>query len=377
MKKNNVRRFMIITPAFSGGSWIIIERLLEKLAVNNDKIIILGLGKIVHKNKRFFYFSIPYPRYDRWGFIPSLNPLIAFIWNLPLFVISVIFLLIFQPHIVISNGFIPGLSISLFIKILRKRLVIAYHGFIKSLDRVSTSVFVFINKLVDLVIVNSKGSLENLFPFLSSSKICISEHYADDLFFKGSVDHASKRFTILYIGRLDREKLCLPLIEVAERMKDDESFLFFFVGVGFYVNIIKNLERISSNVRYLGYINDRIKLRELYNSSDVIWAFADETYLALPAIESLACGRPIIVPRIAALTSKIKQNVEINKTLVPMEIGWLVDPDNLNEILNLIIKIKEEGISKKMRKNCREYARLHYNSDNLNIIIEKINNLLG
>lgn len=372
------KKILVITPAFSGGSWVATEKILEGLIKKNTEVFCLGLGKIFHRQNDFLYFSIPFPRYDRWGFITTFHPLFSFFWNLPLLFIGIFLLVFFRPSMVITNGLTAGINIAPFVKLFKKPLVVMFHSSINDYSKSPfRKIFKTFTNLMDLVVVNSRGSFQNILPIISSNKIIINEHRADDFFFEAPIKTNSKKpFTIFYAGRLDKDKLCLLLIKIAERLKNNEVFLFIFAGIGEYANLMKELEKTSSNIKYLGYINDREKLRDLYSAVDAVWSYADETYLSLPAVEALACGTPVIIPKIAALPQKTKKNIEIDKNLVPSEIGWLINPFDLEENINLIMKIKNNGINKKMKEYCREYAIGKYGIMNLRNTIEKISVLL-
>jgi glycosyltransferase involved in cell wall biosynthesis len=374
MKERGRKRVLVITPAFSGGSWICIEKILEVLAERDIEIRAIGLGKVFRRNDGFKYLAIPFPRYDRWGFVTSAHPLVAFLWNLPLLFLGTAALFIYKPDMVISNGFSSGLTIGPLSSLLRKKLVIMYHGYIGGyLSGINTRIVIALEKTTDLVVVNSEDSYEDIRSIVPEEKIVINEHYADELFFEEEprvVGNGS--FTILYVGRIDADKLCYPLIQLASDLGGNPAFKFVFVGVGEFANRVREIEKNFGNVMYLGYVEDRKRLRELYLESDLVWSFADENYLALSAVESLACGTPIMVPKIVALPVKTAKNIEVNKKLVPEKIGWLIDPNDRDGIRHTISEIRDRGISSEMRDNCREYARLHHSIENLHSTVERV-----
>jgi len=368
-KKNKI---LFVTQWFSCGSWICIDRILKRLIDYNNKIYVLGLGKNYDKKKKVSYFCLPYFRYDRWGFITVWNPLISFLWILPIFILGIFSIFINQPKIVISNGLTLGLSLGPFIKLIGSRSIIMYHSYIGKYGRFVRAFLKFLSNTIDLVVVNSKGSFCNINLIVNSNKIVMNEHSVEDFFFDGSLEYQlNQPFTILYVGRLDRDKFCFILIEIAKRLKDNKEFLFLFVGVGEYAREIKKLERESSNVKYLGYIENKLELRQLYQRANIVWSFADESYLALPATEALACGRPIIIPKIPALGPD-KIYSQIDKELVPGDIGWIVDPYNIQEIIEKLIWIKEQKIDYSMQKICRDYAKQKYSNKNLQESLDRI-----
>lgn len=149
------------------------------------------------------------------------------------------------------------------------------------------------------------------------------------------------------------------------------------MGSGELVTILKKLEKKRKNVRYLGYIYDRAKLRDLYKSADLVWSFADETYIARPAVEALACGTPVLIVDAPAVLRKAAHGIKISHELIPKNIGWVVDKDDLEEILELVNRIKRENIiDENIRANCMEYARKRHNKNNMKAAIEKLHSLI-
>jgi len=126
-------------------------------------------------------------------------------------------------------------------------------------------------------------------------------------------------------------------------------------------------------VTYLGYISNRAELKKLYKKANVLWSFADVTYLGLPAIEALACGTPIIVPKYAAIMGNRKP---IELGLVPESVGWVIDTNSEDEIINLLIRLQQNGISRDMQERCVGYAKEKYSSANIQKTVEEIHGIL-
>lgn len=369
MKKD----ILVITPSFFGGSWVCVSRILEEL--KNKKIFVVGMGSDFSRNSKYKYLTFPYPRYDKWGHFFASIPLLSFIWSIPLIIISAISLLIIRPRVVITNGFSPAMVISPFAFLLKIKVIVIHNGFIGNhLSGLTLKLVKYIARLIDLVIVNSKGSFVDIKQIINPRKIIINEHYADNIFFKSYKNSRKKsnELTVLYIGRLDRDKLLEPLIDIALKLKDNKNFLFIFAGTGEFQARIQALSDNSSSVKYLGYVEDRNKLKDLYASSNVLWSYADETYLSLPAIEALSCGRPIIVPILSALPERAALGVEVDKSLVPSKIGWFVDTKDFKACYELICSLGKNGIKLSMEKECYEYAKLHYSSRNLDKTVSRI-----
>ena len=101
----------------------------------------------------------------------------------------------------------------------------------------------------------------------------------------------------------------------------------------------------------------------------MIWAFADETYLALPAIEALACGKPILIPKYAAISGSKKL---VNESLVPNDVGWLVDTNDENSVINLLDEISKNKYYLNMNNACIKLASEKYSKKNLEVVAEEI-----
>lgn len=375
VKKTNLKKILVVTPSFAGGSWVASEKILDKLSLKSD-IFVIGLGNIFRRNKKFSYFSIPYPRYVSWGAIHSKNPLLALLWTLPLSFCFAILVLYKRPSLVITNGFSSSLLLSPVIKMIGANFIVLYHGNILGFMSKNTQKMVrFLSNFVDLVIVNSKGSFDDIKVVIPKEKILVNEHFAEELFFKDFNKNRKRSgvFKISYVGSLNKEKLFYPLVEISRKLRNNKQFNFTFAGIGELQSEIEALSKENSNISYLGYISNRQKLKKLYEQSDVLWSSADETYLTMPAIEALATGTPIIIPKYPALSQKREMRIKIKKSLVPNNIGWLIDTKDTMNCYRLIRNIQKKGIPESMKKNCYEYAKKRYTPANLNQTIKKIN----
>jgi len=362
-------KIFVVTQCFPCGSWVCIEKILKYLLKNKYKISILGLGKSFRKNNDFKCHSIPYFAYNRYGYITCYNPILGFLWMLPLYFSTFMLAVFNHPKTIIYNGLTLGLVLSPFFKLLRKKNIIMYHSVIGKLDKTTKYILKAFFCFVDLVVVNSTGMRDNLSEVVNKDKLVVNEHYADDIFFntppKSIKSHTSLK--ILYVGRIDKDKRCFPLIDFAKRMKNNPNYEFTFIGAGADVNIVANLPNEYKNIRYGGFINEKETLAKLYCEADIVWGFADTTYLGLTAIEALACGTPIIVPKYAAIANKDEL---INTSLVPSSIGWLINPFDKKEIKSTISKIQSE--KEYLLKKCREYAFRYYSNKNILQTINRI-----
>jgi len=370
------KKILAITQCYHCGSWLCIKRILDKLSDLGNEIMVLGLDTRPNKNKNIKYISIPYFAYNRFGYVTCKNPVFGFLWYLPLFISGLILTFAYRPKVIIFNGLTSGLIMAPLMKLLGRKTIVMYHGYIGNYGAKTKRILKILGKFVDMVVVNSQGSYDDILTVVEASKIIINNHFADDLFFDKfkEKEDKGKTLNVLYVGRIDKDKWVFPLMEIAKKLREDKQFIFNFVGKGGDVNKVKKLAKLSSNAFYLGYITDRLKLKKLYQEADILWSFADTTYLALPAVEALACATPIMISKYAAITGK--QEV-LNKELVPSKIGWIFDPLDLDKTYKLLLKIKDNREATKKRKAALAHARKYYSGKNLMETVKIINGLIG
>lgn len=368
----NKPKVLVITPALHGGSWIAINELMSE-SRDDVQFMVLGYGN--NQSESYAKFIIfPFPSYDKYGILINSNPIFSLLYSVPLVAMGVLLTMVYRPNVIVANGILsslPGIILKPFLKI---KIIISYHGEIKHYTRgnIRKLVRYIVGNNVDLIQVNSEGSRADASLIAESSKITVIEHWVNKVFFE-PVDRESVRnklaidnkFLVLFIGRLDKEKFCNVLLDAAKELESD-GIVFYFIGRGEMANKIEKLASEDNNIFYHPYLKERTKLKEYYIAADLVWGYADETYLARPTIESLACGTPIIVPNIPAVLKKAEQGIRIPRDLVSEEIGWMVSPDDVSSIVNTIRSVKSGNLAHQdMRKKCAKYAIKHHGDANL------------
>lgn len=370
-----MRSVLVLTQCFQCGSWGCISRILEELP-SDIKVTIIGLGELQEKNPKFKYIVVPYPAFNKYGDLTCRGPLYSFLWNLPLFVLGFIYTLFTAPSWVYYNGLAVSLPLVPIAKLVGSKTVLMYHSYLGNISEKTRNILKFFSKFVDLAVVNSKGSCDDLAQVFQRDKLIVNLHYAKDYYFDNFVDNNfnhSGELVISYVGRIDEDKRCFPLLNAAKELKDDPRFRFLFAGAGKDLQLVKDLCLISKNCEYLGYLKNETDLKNLYQRSNVVWSFADVTYLGMPAVEALACGRPLIVPEQAAITGRTDL---IDNALVPDKTGWILKDMSTSSVialLNTIYATAEFGI---MAKHCIEYAKRSYSSKNLGATVDRISALV-
>ena len=357
---------LLVTPALVGGSWMLIHELAGRLAPLME-IVVAAVSPRTQTVPDAKGYRIPWLDYEEYG--PRIDrSLLAVLWfEMPLAVLSLILWAMHRPRIWLGNGLLSSALGIIPQKIAGGHLVVSYNAYMAEDNPARIRLARLAAQYASLLLVNSQGSFEDARAFADAPKIRILPLMADDIFFTdGNPDqlkkelHLEDRFVVAFVGRLDVEKHCDFVLKVAE-VSDPSKTAFVFVGHGPLAGQIEDASRLLPNVIALGRITDRAKLRDVYQMADVVWSYADETYLAKPAVEALAAGTSIIVPELPAIATKAARKAKIDQSLVPSAIGRLVSLDDPARIAKLIDELRQNGqFGREARRRCREYAYVNY-----------------
>lgn len=174
-------------------------------------------------------------------------------------------------------------------------------------------------------------------------------HCIDTTLFKPKLKK-NKKLKLLYVGRLIKEKGLIELLDVISKIKS-KNFEFDFVGSGPLANFIKLKEK-ELPIRLLGQINDKKKLINLYQNSDIFilnsyavkkW----EELFGISLLEAMACGKAIISTNCIGPKELIKD--KFNGILIGQH-------DKMTLLKNINSLIKNKKLRSKLSKNARKTA---------------------
>jgi len=192
------------------------------------------------------------------------------------------------------------------------------------------------------IITVSEFSKKNLVELLgvSERKIKVIYNGIEEKFTvikdKSSLEVVKKKFSlnkkfILWVGRIDRNKNILALIQAFSKAKLGKEFSLCIVGekTGKYyselVSLVKNLG-LTSEVYFLGSVSDQ-DLVALYNLADLFVFPSISEGFGLPPLEAMACGTPVITSNTSSLPEIVN------------DAGILVNPYNTDELAEAIYTI--------------------------------------
>lgn len=184
-------------------------------------------------------------------------------------------------------------------------------------------------------------------------------HPVDTRVFKPAKEKPSRKIRVLYVGRLNEEKGIRSILNVAERISR-KNVEFLFVGQGKLETLVREKERIG-RVKYLGFVDDREKLAQIYASSDILVlnSYDTETWeevFGIVLIEAMASGLPVVStdcigPRELVINGK-------NGFLIPQK-----DEDELMDKLETLIN--DEALRRKMGLEGRKLVVDNYDVENV------------
>lgn len=197
-----------------------------------------------------------------------------------------------------------------------KRVFKGFRNYIKGVICVSSDVK---QKCMNYGLVNNTNS------------IVLPNAYNPSLFFKTSKEEARQRlgipqdaFIVSFVGSFCDRKGCMRLAEAIESIKE-ESVSSIFIGKG-------ENDPSCSNILYKGQTKHE-EINDYLNASDIFVLPTRNEGCCNATIEAMACGLPIISSRLP-----------FNYDILDDTNSIMVDPDDIQEIANSIIRLKRDPV---------------------------------
>lgn len=190
------------------------------------------------------------------------------------------------------------------------------------------------------------------------SKIEIVPNGVDDSYFYKRNITKKKIISLLFVGRLSKQKQVNRLINAVEFIKNTVEVNI--VGEGEEYKKLETLviNKNLTNVNFHGSLYGK-KLNNLYRKSDIFVLTSEREGMPLVLLEAAAMGLPIITSKLPEIYEIFKNNV----TYVDTNNSYVL----ANKIDTLINDIK---LQKKMSKNLNELAKLYSWENTVSQILE-------
>lgn len=224
-------------------------------------------------------------------------------------------------------------------KIFRKKIVFTFHGsdLLKGgpkKNKILSSLLPFSDKII-LVSDYLQREFENKFPSHSFKTHSIHCGVNDQLFTpqdkelaKNKLGLPTDKFNILFLGRLIKDKGIDVFEKIIEELSDNDHLHFTIVGDGDQKKMIHQKFNSLPNVTFHTSV-PKNEVPDWFNSADVFIFPTKREAFGLVALESIACGTPVITHQIGGVPEIIENG----------ENGYLVTVNDHKEFSNKILEI--------------------------------------
>ena len=240
-----------------------------------------------------------------------------------------------------------------------------YKGYSSTIYKIFSSIRCpMIAKCADIIITVSEFSKKEISKYLHvpESKIKVVYNGIDDLFISdnpGKAIELPEKY-ILYVGTSHPRKNLHRLIQAYSKIKDHIEEKLVIIG--------PKPRRVFSEINLNKYRSEDIIVKGFVSPEELKYAYQNASVFVypslyegfgLPPLEALACGTPVVV-------SKIPPFLEVLG-----DFAHYVDPYNIDDIAQGIIKVLQESFSQRKVNNGKQYAR-QFTWEKTSKAIEKI-----
>lgn len=198
-------------------------------------------------------------------------------------------------------------------------------------------------KPCDRVVVSSRDILQRLEGHGLGELVHIPLGVNTDLFHPSAPPNGNATrddtVTILFVGRLSKEKDLPVLFSAFERLEPADRFVLRIVGDGPLRSEVESFAKQHSNVEYLGLCPYGEHLANIYRQADIVAIPSPAETFGLTILEALASGVPVV---------GINQGGPAH--IVTPELGALARPGDPSDFA---AKLEEVARRRLSRQNCR------------------------
>ncbi len=248
-----------------------------------------------------------------------------------------------------------GLAALAIAKILKKPIYGTYHTafpqFILNLtgdptmEEVGWRYMIWYYSQMDIVYVPSEAIKKELIAKgLNKEKIKIYPRGVDIDFFKPQKQKTTLNKTLLYVGRVSKEKNLHLLLSVFKKLSEQYPDLKLKIaGDGPYREEME--EALNGfNAEFVGYTQGQ-NLVDIYSNADLFVFPSTTDTFGNVVLEAQACGTPVVVTDEGGPVENIISN----------ETGVVVKGGDENALYNAVKKLLDGNKLDKMSRNCRKY----------------------
>jgi glycosyltransferase involved in cell wall biosynthesis len=323
-------------------------------------------AKMVENEGNLHIWRIPW--FGKGVFYKLLgSSVLEFFYLTPPLLVGLLIALIRYPEIKVIHA--QGLS-GIFIggilgKLFRKRVIVSTHFVYHFKDNFFAKFSRFSFDLADRVLcvsLESKREMKEL--GLPDEKIGKCAYWIDLEVFKSTEKARAKKivnwknkFSVLFVGRLVKEKGILELIEAVPLIP--KNINLYIIGDGPLKTSVAEAANKYSNVHFLGKVENALT-PIYYSASDIVVMPSYEETLGRVAMEALACSTPVIASAGGGVREVVNETVGVLFEVRP------------EEIARAIIKLySNPKLYSKLKNNSRKHIKKLYSKKNLYIFVKE------
>lgn len=236
-------------------------------------------------------------------------------------------------------------------------------------DLIETYIENFVKNYSNVTVFTFGAEIFQRYSKLSASTFSIadSRYKVSDLLDINAITNKSySKLKILYVGRLVEGKGLRFFIHALSKINHFD-FSLTIIGDGAIkkdlIELVKNLN-LYNKIKFKGFVNFSEKLLKEYSSHDVFVMPSFSEGLPQVIFEAMARGIIVVATNVGGIPGQIKNKVN----------GFLFDPGNENQLLNILNQIVSNKINQiEIRKNALLVSKKYTFENQKNLILEKIN----
>jgi len=173
--------------------------------------------------------------------------------------------------------------------------------------------------------------------------------------------HLEEKLVVLFTGNIGRMQDIDNIIFTAELLKDESFIVFLFIGGGVYEDKIINYSMNNNNIFYIPYM-DRSNEHIFLNAGDIgiSTLLPNIMGVGVPSktYSYMATGKPII--------AVMDDDSEIALMIKEDGNGWVIEPNNPEQLATLLRKLKNDPTQIKEKGNISyTLSRTKYSIENI------------
>jgi glycosyltransferase involved in cell wall biosynthesis len=183
--------------------------------------------------------------------------------------------------------------------LVKNPIIFHYHGASSKLQKINLKIAsVICDKKIDKIISISESAKKEIKEYFPRKPNSVVYNGVDTTFYKNSNLKKNKNLQLLFVGNLFKYKNIQFLIKNFLQLKNEFPNIHLqIIGDGEYrepiVKIINELN-LNENIQLLGRVNDE-ELIKYYSKCDIYFTASTWEFFNLPLLESMSCGKPILV----------------------------------------------------------------------------------